>query len=306
MSSASSMSPSSVPSPASPMTSSSASVAASVLALLPRGHLWRRRRLLERPSSSVWHPTHLALGQRLTGRVSRGRGPRTHLRDGRVVLLSGQDPARPYLLEAEPVEGVVVADHSRDPLLVLLSLLRPQEGVDGGVEPGQEDSAAHLELPGHLSRQAVDAVPVLAGELHLHQRLARFGQRRRSPREKLVVHLGDAEAPRGGCGFHAEHLAIVHRPVDFGAGDVVHPIGHDLSDEEVGQEEVVSAELLGASDGVEEGAAVAILATALGDQRLHQGVVDGRRGDADSGTERQKLGLLFRRHIYSCEKYVFK
>ena len=47
------------------------------------------------------------------------------------------------------------------PLPVPLSLLRPQEGVDGGVEAGEEDAATHLELAGHLARQTLEPVPLL-------------------------------------------------------------------------------------------------------------------------------------------------
>ena len=44
---------------------------------------------------------------------------------------------------------------------VPLSLLRPQERVDGGVEAGEEDAAPHLELAGHLARQTLEPVPLL-------------------------------------------------------------------------------------------------------------------------------------------------
>ena len=70
-------------------------------------------------------------------------------------------PAGPDLVKAVLVERLVVVRLCENPLSVLLALLRPKERVDGGVEAGQEDAAADLELARHLARQTFKSIPIL-------------------------------------------------------------------------------------------------------------------------------------------------
>ena len=63
----------------------------------------------------------------------------------------GPFPAGPDLVKAVLVERLIVVGLCENSVSVLLPLLRPKKRVDGGVEAGEEDAAAHLELARHLA-----------------------------------------------------------------------------------------------------------------------------------------------------------